>query len=54
MRLALALEDAGLLDEALRYARSAEHALAQAADPDPALQLDAEQTLAQLSLRVRS
>jgi len=54
LHLALALEDAGLLDEALRYARSAEHALAQAAEPDPALQLDVEQTLARLSLRARS
>jgi len=54
LHLALALEDAGLLDEALRYARSAEHALVQAAEPDPALQLDVEQTLARLSLRART
>jgi tetratricopeptide (TPR) repeat protein len=54
LQLALALEDAGLLDEALSFARSAEQVLLQAAEPDRALQLQLEQALARLSLRARA
>lgn len=50
LHLALAREDASLLDEALSFARSAEQVLAHAAEPDPALQLQIEQALARLTL----
>ena len=53
VHLALALEEAGLLEEALSYARGAEQVLAQAADPDPTLQLRIDQALARLSPRAR-
>lgn len=53
LHLALALEDAGLLGEALSFAHSAEEVLLKAAEPDPTLQLELEETLARLSLRAR-
>jgi tetratricopeptide (TPR) repeat protein len=54
LHLALALEDAGLLDEALRFARSAEQVLAQAHEPDAELQMELDQVLARLSLFTRA
>lgn len=50
LHLALTLEDAGLLDEALRFARSAEEVLARATDPDPSLQVSIEGAVARLAL----
>ena len=54
LHLAFALEDSGLLDEAMNFARSAEEALEKMDDPDTALQMRIEQTLARLSLSVRA
>jgi len=54
LHLALTLEAAGLLDEALHFARSAEEVLAQAFEPDAALQLQVEQALARLIRRARA
>ena len=54
VHLALALEEAGLLEEALSYARGAEQVLAQAADPDPTLQLRIDQALARTLATARA
>ena len=43
-----------MLDEAMNFARSAEEALEKMDDPDTALQMRIEQTLARLSLSVRA
>jgi hypothetical protein len=52
LHLAEALEEAGLIDEAISFARSAEELFAQA--PDATLELELDQTLARLALRARS
>ena len=54
LHLALTLQGAGLVDEALSFARSAEQVLAQAAEPDATLQLQIEQALARLVLQARA
>lgn len=54
LHLALTLEQAGLLAEALRYALSAEEVLAEALEPDPALQLRIEEAVARLALLARA
>ena len=54
LHLAHALEEAGLLAEALSYAHSAEAVMAGVDEPDPGFQLAVEQTVARLALRVRA
>jgi tetratricopeptide (TPR) repeat protein len=52
LHLAESLEDAGLLGEALTFARSADTALADAHSPAADLQLEIERTIARLSVLV--
>ena len=51
LHLAQSLEEAGLLAEALGFARSAEAVLADVEEPDPDLQFEVERTVARLAVR---
>jgi tetratricopeptide (TPR) repeat protein len=54
LHLAYALEEAGLIDEALQYARSADQVLSRMREPPADLRLDTDEAIARLELSTRT